>query len=264
MRHLSTALLISIALISTPLSASDKAKEQRWADQIVDTLMVGEALWLEPGDEQVLALVTEQTTEEAKGGAIVVHGIGAHPNWPEVIHPLRSRLPDHGWTTLSIQMPILENQADARDYEPLFEEVTPRFNAAIDHLRERGIENIVILAHSMGAAMSTHYLASNPDHPIRAFVGIGMNQSDIDSMDNATNLEKITIPVLDLYGSQDLDGVMASVKKRATGAARAGNDNYRQVEIEGADHFFNGRADTLVKRVYSWIDRHAPGEEVAR
>jgi len=264
MRHLPAALLISITLISTPLSASDKAKEQRWANQIVDMLMVGEALWLESGDEQVLALVTEHTTEEAKGGAIVVHGIGAHPNWPEVIHPLRSRLPDHGWTTLSIQMPILENQADARDYEPLFEEVSPRFEAAIDHLQKQGIDNIVILAHSMGAAMSTHYLASNPAPPIRAFVGIGMNQSEIEIMDNATNLEKITIPVLDLYGSQDLDGVMASVKKRATGAARAGNDNYRQVEIEGADHFFNGRADTLVKRVYSWIDRHAPGEEVPR
>ena len=264
MRHLSAALLISIALISTPLWASDKAKEQRWADQIVDTLMIGEAHWLEPGDERVLALVTEHTTDKAKGGAIVVHGIGAHPNWPEVIHPLRSQLPDHGWMTLSVQMPILENQADARDYEPLFEEVTPRFEAAIDYLRQQGIENIVILAHSMGAAMSTHYLASNPDHPIRAFVGIGMNQSDIDIMDNASNLEQITIPVLDLYGSRDLDGVMASVKKRATGAARAGNDNYRQLEIEGADHFFNGMADTLVKRVYSWIERHAPGEEVTR
>lgn len=32
----------------------------------------------------------------------------------------------------------------------------------------------------------------------------------------------------------------------------------------GADHFFNGMAHTLVKRVYSWIERHAPGEEVAR
>ncbi len=264
MRGLCTTLLISIALISSPLSASDKAKEQRWADQIVDSLMVGEAIWLEPGDEPVLALATEHTTEKAKGAAIVVHGIGAHPNWPEVIHPLRSQLPDHGWMTLSVQMPILENQADTRDYEPLFEEVTPRFEAAIDYLRQQGIENIVILAHSMGAAMSTYYLASNPDHPIRGFVGIGMNQSDIDIMDNASNLEQITIPVLDLYGSRDLDGVMASVKKRATGAARAGNDNYRQLEIEGADHFFNGRADTLVKRVYSWIERHAPGEEVAR
>ncbi|MDZ7661935.1 alpha/beta fold hydrolase [Thiohalophilus sp.] len=264
MRGLCTTLLISIALISSPLSASDKAKEQRWADQIVDTLMVGEAIWLEPRDEPVLALATEHTTEKAKGAAIVVHGIGAHPNWPEVIHPLRSRLPDHGWMTLSVQMPILENQADARDYEPLFAEVAPRFEAAIAYLREQGIENIVILAHSMGAAMSTHYLASNPDHPVRGFVGIGMNQSKIDKMDNAHNLEKITIPVLDLYGSRDLEGVMASVKQRATGAARAGNNNYRQVEIEGADHFFNGMADTMVKRVSRWLDNQALGEEAAR
>lgn len=263
-RLLVPLLIISVTLLGGPLYASDKAKEQRWANQIIDMLMVGEAVWLEVGDEKILALSTEHTTARAKGGAIIVHGIGAHPNWPEVVHPLRSQLPDHGWMTLSVQMPILENQAEGADYEPLFAEVTPRFEAAIDYLREQGIENIVILAHSMGAAMSTHYLASNPEHPVRGFVGIGMNQSKIDKMDNAHNLQKITIPVLDLYGSQDLDGVMASVKKRAQGAAKASNKNYRQLEIEGADHFFNGMADTLVKRVYSWIDRHAPGEEVTR
>ncbi|MGM0678840.1 MAG: hypothetical protein ACQESY_03120 [Pseudomonadota bacterium] len=74
MRNLSIALFISLALAGAPVAASDKAKEQRWADQIVDSLMVGEALWLEPGGEPMLALATEHTTEEARGAAIVVHG----------------------------------------------------------------------------------------------------------------------------------------------------------------------------------------------
>ncbi|MGD8546893.1 MAG: alpha/beta fold hydrolase [Thiohalophilus sp.] len=257
MRQLLPGLIFAVCMVIAPLHASDKAKEQRWADQIVDMLLVGEAVWLDVGNEKVLSLVTEQTTEQAKGGAIVVHGIGAHPNWPEVIHPLRSRLPEQGWTTLSIQMPILENQAEAVDYEPLFAEVAPRFEAAIAYLHDQGIDNIVIIAHSMGAAMSSHYLASHPTHPVRAFVGIGMNQSRIDIMDNASNLEKIKIPVLDLYGSKDLEGVMASVTKRASSANKAGNNDYLQVKIEGADHFFNGKTDILVKRVESWLDQHA-------
>jgi pimeloyl-ACP methyl ester carboxylesterase len=264
MRKLIGTLLISMSLWVNPALVSDQAKEQRWADQIVDALLVGEAVWLEVADNKILALAAESTTGETRGGVILVHGIGAHPAWPEVIQPLRINLPEQGWATLSVQMPILENQAEAADYEPLFEEVTPRFEAAIAYLREQGIENIVIVAHSMGAAMSSHYLASNPDHPIQAFVGIGMNQSTISFMDNASNLEKMTLPVLDLYGSRDLDGVLASVKKRAQGAAKAGNDSYRQLEIQGADHFFNGMQDVLVKRVRSWLDRHAPGQEVPR
>ncbi len=257
MRFLIVTLFIGMSLISGPGHASDKAKEQRWANQIVDMLLVGEAVWLKVDKEKVLALVAEHSTDKAKGGAIIVHGIGAHPNWPEVIHPLRSQLPDHGWTTLSVQMPILENQAEARDYAPLFAEVTPRLNTAVQYLKQQGIKNIVIIAHSMGAAMSSYYLANNPKHGIRAFVGIGMSQSSIKKMDNAANLRKINIPVLDLYGSRDLEGVLASVKKRAQGANKADNKTYQQVKIEGADHFFNGKADTLVDQVHTWLDRHA-------
>lgn len=264
MRNIIITLFITLGLVAGPLLASDKAKEQRWADQIVDMLLVGEAVWLKVDKEKVLALVAEHSTDKAKGGAIIVHGIGAHPNWPEVIHPLRSQLPDHGWTTLSVQMPILENQAEARDYEPLFAEVGPRFNAAVQYLKKQGIENIVIISHSMGAAMSSYYLANNPKHGIRAFVGIGMNRSSSNKMDNATNLRKINIPVLDMYGSRDLEGVLASVKKRAQGANKAGNKNYQQVKIEGADHFFNGKADTLVDQVHTWLDHHAMGQEVPR
>jgi len=116
---------MGLALVVGPLQASGRAREQRRVDKIVDMLMVGEDTWLEVGKEKILTPVTEHTIENATGGAIVVHGIGAHPGWPQGIHPLRSQLPDHGRTTLSVQMPILENQAGAADYEPLFaEEVT--------------------------------------------------------------------------------------------------------------------------------------------
>jgi hypothetical protein len=43
--------------------------------------------------------------------------MGAHPDWPEVIQPLHSGLPESGWTTLSVQMPILANDARAAGNE---------------------------------------------------------------------------------------------------------------------------------------------------
>lgn len=258
-------LLITIAffLIANSVQGSDFAKEQRWADQIVDTLLVGEAKWLTVGDHKFLALYTENGVGETRGGAIIVHGIGAHPDWPEVIQPLRSQLPEHGWATLSIQMPILPNQATALDYVPLFEEVPPRIEAAIRFLQDQGIHNIVLIAHSLGTAMSSWYLASRPDNPLRAYVGIGMIENDQDPhLSNVAALKKIRIPVLDIYGSRDLSGVLRYAAARKQAARH--NPGYRQRVIQDADHFHEGKEDELIKRIRGWLAKVAAGTELNR
>jgi len=65
--------------------------------------------------------------------------------------------------------------------------------------------------------------------------------------------------LLDLYGTQDLRGVLGSTKARA--ASQVDNTGYRQLAIAGADHFFRGLETTLVKRVSSWLSRNAPNME---
>ena len=73
-----------------------------------------------------------------------------------------------------------------------------------------------------------------------AFVAIGMGATQKDShVNSAKSLESINIPVLDLYGSEDLPEVIASSEQRA---AQAGGDGgeYTQQRVEGADHFFDG------------------------
>ncbi len=248
----------------TPLgiaAASDLEKEKRWEAQIVDNLLVGEAVKLKTATGEFLGIYAPSVSKKIHGGAIVVHGIGVHPAWPEVIEPLRTHLPEHGWHTLSIQMPILGNDAKPEDYAPLFNEVAPRINAAVALLKQKGVKNIVIVAHSLGAAMSSAYLADKPDPAIRAFVGIGMGKVAGDPrMDNAIALSKITIPVLDLYGSLDLQAVLDNAKARATAASRAGNKQYTQFKLSGADHFFNQMDDELTKRVRGWLEKNASGK----
>lgn len=102
-----TLLIVGISLLMGLAHASDTAKEKRWADQVVDSLMVGDAEWLKVGKSKVLSLYTEHTAEKAQGAAIILHGVGVHPNWDQIIRPVRSQLPEYGWSTLSIQMPIL-------------------------------------------------------------------------------------------------------------------------------------------------------------
>lgn len=243
-------LLVGLAF-SIPAGASDLDKERRWADQIVDGLFEGEPVWLEAGGHKFLAIHTP--AERPKGAVLLLHGIGVHPDWPQVINPLRVGLPARGWTTLSLQMPILPNEAEAKDYAPLFPEVGPRIEAGLAYLGKAGHRRIAIVAHSLGASMGSYYLSRHPDAGIIGFAGIGMGADRKPAvLDNAIALAKIKIPVLDLFGSDDLEPVLRSKASRARAAAA--NPGYRQVEVPGADHFFNDKEAVLLDTVAAWLD----------
>ena len=256
--QLFTLFIILLGLIGSPVFASDLAKEKRWADQIVDGIIVGDPIWLQADGNKFLGIYAENETDNAKGAVILLHGSGVHPNWPDIIQPLRSELPAHGWTTLSIQMPILANDAKYSEYAPLIKEVPGRINAAIDFLNNKSFQNIIIVAHSLGTTMANSYLANNAKR-IRAYVAIGMNGSDSgpDELNNFNYLQKITLPTYDIYGSEDLKSVLDSVKQRKQALRKAENENFRQVSVLGANHFFNGLDADLIRHIKSWISNHA-------
>ncbi len=239
------------------LHASDLAKEKRWADQIVEALITGDAEWLPVGGLKVLSIYTPSDTEPARGAAIILHGIGVHPDWPDVIHPLRTRLPEAGWATLSVQMPILPNEANGIDYLPLLPEVLPRIDAAIDFLQAQGLNNIVIIAHSLGTVMTSYYLNKQPTSEVRAFVGISMTEIETDNqMSNVAMLKNITIPVLDIYGSLDEEHVRDYSQQRQQSAMSANNPAYQQIVIKEANHFYNGKDDKLLEEIQGWLSSY--------
>lgn len=255
--RLFSIFIISLSLFSSTVFGSDTAKEKRWADQVVDGIIVGDPIWLEAGKTKFLGIYAENELDDAKGAIILLHGSGVHPNWPDIIQPLRSELPAHGWTTLSIQMPILANDAKYAEYAPLIKDVPARINAAIDYLNSQFYQNIIIVAHSLGATMANSYLAGDSKR-VRAYVAIGMGASKDDpiELNNLKYLQNITLPTLDIYGSEDLETVVNSVKQRQQAARKAGNENYRQVSVLGANHFFNGLDPELIRRVKSWLSNH--------
>jgi pimeloyl-ACP methyl ester carboxylesterase len=186
-----------------------------------------------------------------------MHGTGIHPDWQQVIQPLRVGLTKHNWNTLSIQMPVLPNEAEYPEYAPLYDEVAPRINAAIKYLHDNGSDNIVLIGHSQGAAMTAYYLSTS-EQDVNGFVAIGMASfADDPRMNSIKALEKINVPVLDLYGGEDLELVRNSSGARAESAKKAGNKNYTQVKISGSNHFFDGKEDELVESVAGWLDKLA-------
>ena len=239
-------------MLAAPVAASDLEKEQRWREQVEDSIMDGEAVDLVVEGREIFAIYMEAEDGSDKG-MIVVHGTGIHPNWQQVVQPIRVEMAAHGWNTLSIQMPILHNEAQYEEYVALYPEVPPRLRAAEAFLKDRGIQTLLIAAHSQGATMSSYYLSRHPSD-VKGLIAIGMGATQKDShINSAQSLKKITIPVLDLYGDDDLPGVLDTVDARTESSAH--NAQYSQQMIKGANHFFDGMDDELVSAVAGWAQQ---------
>lgn len=101
---------------STPETAMELRKAtvvnaQYQQQALSDEQKTDEVVWLEPTypDQsqpgRVLALAQKHRTPEAQGAVLIVPDQGQHPDWPNLVSPLRHSLPDFGWYTLSIAMP---------------------------------------------------------------------------------------------------------------------------------------------------------------
>jgi len=240
MKLLATLLLISG--LASAQTTPDYAKEARWAEQVEDGLMDGDVVWLKANSHEFMSIYTPSESDTQKT-AVIVHGLGVHPDWQQVIQPLRVALTTQGFNTLSIQMPVLDNSAHSGAYQAVFPQADQRIHSAVEYLHQQDLIADVLVAHSLGSVMSTHYLANN-QHPFKRFVGVGMPS------DNANYLLKLSLPILDLYGDQDIESVLSSVEARAQASKH--NASYTQ-KVVGADHFFNDKDQVLIESVGAWL-----------
>jgi len=196
----------------------------------------------------------ESTSESSRGAAIILHGRGLHPDWETVVKPLRTALPEQGWETLSLQMPVLAKQAKYYDYEPILAEAHPRIEAAIAWLQARGVKHIVLIAHSCGAHMAMSWVRHGGTG-IDAYVGIGMGATDYQQpMREPFPLARMTMPVLDIYGSHDYPAVVTMAQKRLAMMLIAGHPQSKQQVIAEADHYYAGKSEELIDAVASWLN----------
>ena len=239
--------MLGACLLLAPLAChaqADHAREQRWADEIVPALVVGEPRYLElKSGRRFLAIYA--ASPKAAAGVIVVHGMGVHPDWG-LIGSLRTGLAEQAYSTLAIQMPVLAADARGDRYPPLFPEAAERLAAAVAFLRGEGFAKIAVVSHSMGASMTNYYLNVTPNHGIAAWVAIGLSGA-------YTEPAAIGVPVLDLFGERDLPAVLQGAQRRAASLRRLRGS--AQLEIPGVDHFFAGQEAELTRHVRAFLDR---------
>jgi pimeloyl-ACP methyl ester carboxylesterase len=239
MRRLAALLILAGLAFGAP--AQDLAREARWKSEVLGTLVVGDAVEIaSPAGRTFLALHTPGAA--GKPAIVLVHGRGLHPDHG-MIGSLRTALADLGFTTLSIQMPVLAADAPASDYFPaLFPEAAQRIEAAAGWLKARGHERLVLASHSLGSWMSQHYLELAKRPAFAAWVCMG----------RSGELRPLPLPVLDVYGERDFPAVLESAGARRAALARTPGSSQRA--IAGADHFYAGREAELMRVVGGFID----------
>jgi len=237
-------LALGFLFYCAPAPAQDYAREKRWSDDILATLMVGNAVWItQKNGHRFLGLYTE--APNARGAILVAHGRGWSPDY-ELYGTLRTKLAETGYTTLAIQLPVLDGTAKLVDYIATYPDARERFQLAVDLLKSKGYRKIAIVSHSLGASMANQYLIKTDDDSVKAWVFVGI-------INGLEEMYRIKVPVLYVFGSRDWNVTRWGADERRAQILKIAGS--QQVVVQGAQHFFEGREEVLVKTIDAFLGK---------
>jgi predicted alpha/beta-hydrolase family hydrolase len=239
-------------------SASDYLYEKQLSDAIVQSLDEGEAVWLKSAQRSFLSILLEAETRQVQGAVLILPGISGHADSAGLVHALRTEFAAHGWHTMSLQTPVRAPNQDLKNYLGLIAGAGTRIQSAVAYLAARNIKNIVLIGHGFGAWMAVDYLNVGKKPAVAALVLVGMPvfRDNPPVVSQVETLKSSAVPVLDIFGSRDLNTVVNSAGLRRRWMKN--NRSFRQLEIAGANHEFHSDTELLFKRIYSWATHNVP------
>ncbi|NNE37617.1 MAG: DUF3530 family protein [Gammaproteobacteria bacterium] len=229
--------------------------EKRLMSRLVEDRSPGGAVWLSTGRNTFLSLYRESSTLDTKNAAIILHSMGMHADWPDLISPLRKQLPDAGWTTLSVQLPVLSPEISIAEYGGTFLKANRRIRAAVRYLLDKDYSNIVFIGVGFGATTAVQYLSTSSS-TVKAMVGISMQNHEFlkPKYNLVENLSDIKQPLLDIYAGQDSSGVMDSIDDRRLAGTNKDNKSYNQKIIQNTSQYFPGKEAELANEITTWLE----------
>ena len=214
----------------------------------------------------------EETLGERHGVVVFFHDQGEAFESNGVVTPLRRRLIDYGWSTLtlSFDMPFntnvmlsasleqklevgTEESESVNDEDPVESEMDlategdgaaqndlppvpnlERVEAALAMIQAKGFERVIFLGYGKGDEMAINMMKSQT-LPVEGLILIDMPRINI-----SDDFKALEIPVLEIFASQGLLGVDKAVKQRKVAMKRGAKTNYAVRRILGANHVFYG------------------------
>lgn len=206
------------------------------------------------------AILDEAATRKRKGVAILLPEAGARAD-AGVLRALRRGLPPHGWSTLSLQLPVLEAEAEPQEYWDLLPQAAARIAAAVARMKAARYTDIALVGHGFGATAALRYLGQGGDDSVRAAVLLSAWWPADHSDALETWSKAAAVAVLDVYGERDGRAVLRGALHRKLLFKEL--DGFRQWRVSGSGHGYRGWEAWLVERIYGWLQRLGPEQEVS-
>lgn len=142
-----------------------------------------------------------------------------------------------------------------------------RVFAAVNYVKSKGYENLILLGYGMGAHHVMNYLEANKGSlPRRGFAVILIDakfERDDDSVLNDSIGKGFSSPMLDLVNSLDLNAVSrAESRKRATKSLKM--TGYQMVKMPMTAQSLKEPQSILMHRISGWLSVKAPGTKATK
>ncbi|WP_417579237.1 DUF3530 family protein [Nitrincola sp.] len=232
------AAVLVTGLVSFPGQAQADSMTELQAVLPADT----EILLLEQGDDSYPALLQQAERAEAFGGILILTDTDSGKQWLEQSHALRLYLAEHGWWTLTSQLPLTPRSLAGASAQAMEEaqamqktRVQQRIQQGLQTLREREQERLLILAIGRSAAQATDYLHQTPAENNTRLILINPRPADDARWaEFLQQLSELEITLIDLYAEPYPPGEAAipNARMRRNAARQAGLEDYHQSSIK--------------------------------
>lgn len=227
-----------------PVAAQDYGREQRLAEEITSSLVVGDVVHImATSGKPFLGLFAK--TERPGKAILLLHSVGSHPDFG-VIGQLRTHLFDLGYSTLSIQLPVQGREATLEDYYPkVFGDAKDRIGRSLQWLKAAGFEKPVLVSHTMGSWMANEYL---DEHHQKSELSAWVCMSLTGGYSWTTRV--YGFPILDVYAENDIAPTLKSNGRRKLALVQSGS---RQLMVPGAEAAYGSKERLLAEEIRRFL-----------
>lgn len=246
---------------------------------------------LQAGQDSFLSLWLPANTGQPNGAVIILPGDDESADWPQSVGPLRRKLPDGGWHSLSLTLPdpnsvapplrsaqplITPDDADsaagetttpaaesdstaadkvadtAEQQQAHAERVLARIEAAIAFAEQQQAKTIVLLGHGSGAYWAARYLAERKPVNVNNLLLVAAQLP----AGYAPALEEL-VPALKMatgdFYYKDLAADRQAALKRSQASKREKHPGYTQIAMKALPGNREAEQEQLYRRIRGWL-----------